>query len=568
MLHALRLRLAVFSALAALVSLFGGCTTPQEYFRNAFKVGPSYGPPAAPLPKQWIDADDKRLQQCDADLSCWWGVFNDPLLNRLIVNAYRQNLTLRQAGYRVLQARALRGIAAGNIFPQQQNVTGSYNRIATTGGGAGDRYFSAWNTDFNLSWELDFWGRFRRAIAAADDNLDASVADYDQVIVTLLSDVAANYVQIRTDQERIKLLWKNVKIQVGVFQFIEKQYKVGFGHVTELDYDQALSNLRQTQAAIPQLTIDMRQAENRLCVLLGMPVVDLDKILGIQEVNLGEEELAKISDEDFDKMLGNNRIPTAPPEVVINLPADLLRQRPDIRAAERRAAAQGELIGIAESDLYPAFSINGTLGFSALQFRDLFRPEAFNGSVGPSFRWNVLNYGRILNNVRFEDARFRELVLAYQQTVLLANEEVEDGIVAYLRSQERERLLKDSEEAAVKAVNIVLKQYEIGTVDFNRYAVIQQNLVFQQDAYAQSIGQIAQGLIQVYRALGGGWEMRFAPAMAAAPLTPVPLPPVAPNAAPQAAPNAAPQPAPEQVPTPNPNNPPVPAEIPKPPEQP
>jgi NodT family efflux transporter outer membrane factor (OMF) lipoprotein len=514
--------------------MLSACTSPREYFRNGFKVGPSYGPPAAPLPKHWIDANDARLrQQACADLSCWWGVFNDPLLNRLIVNAYRQNLTLRQAGYRVLQARALRSIAVGSIFPQQQAASGSYNRIEATGGGSGDRFFNAWNTDFNLSWELDFWGRFRRAIAAADDNLDASVADYDQVIVTLLGDVASNYVQVRTDQERIKLLEKNVELQQGVFDFITKQFEAGF-RVTKLDYEQALSNLRQTQAAIPQVLIDQRVSENRLCVLLGMPVVDLQQ------------------------MLGTSPIPTVPAEIVINLPADLLRQRPDVRAAERRAAGQGEQIGIAQTDLYPAFSINGTLGLSAREFPDLFRNEALNGSVGPSFHWNVFNYGRIINNVRLQDAKFRELVLAYQQTVLLADEEAEDGIVTFLRSQEREKLLKESVDAAVEAVNIVMKQYEIGTVDFNRYAVIQQNLVTQQDSYAQAVGQIAQGLIQVYRALGGGWEMRFNTPMTA-PMMPINLPPVQPNP---------PQQALEQVPAPNPNVPPVPTEIPKPPEKP
>jgi outer membrane protein TolC len=556
MLRDKRLRLTACTALALMFCSLTACTSPREYFRNGFKVGPNYGPAPAPLPKHWIDAEDARLKQYPcADLSCWWGVFKDPLLNQLVVNAYRQNLTLRQAGFRVLQARAIRGIAVGEIFPQQQTLNGSYRRV-----GAGTDFFDSWNTNFNLSWELDFWGRLRRAIAAADDNLDAAVADYDQVIVTLLGDVAANYVQIRTDQIRIKYLWKNVKIQTGIFKFIEAQYQVGFKSVTELDYDQALSNLRQTQAAIPQLIIDMRQAENRLCVLLGMPVVDLDRILGIEHINLTQEQLAQISDEDLDKMFGDKQIPTVPPEIVVNLPADLLRQRPDIRAAERRAAAQGEEIGIAEADLYPLFSLNGTLGYSAQNLSDLFRPESFNSSVGPTFRWNILNYGRIINNVRLQDARFRELLLAYQQTVLLADEEVEDGIVAFLRSQERERYLKESEEAAVKAVKIVLRQYEIGTIDFNRYAVIQQNLVQQQDAYAQSIGQIAQGLIQVYRALGGGWEIRFAnPQPAATPLQPIGAP---------AAANPAPAPAAEKVPAPDPNIPPVPAEMPKPAEQP
>ncbi len=402
MLHEYRLRLAVGTVLSILICGLSACTSPREYFRNGFKVGPSYGPPAAPLPHHWIDANDTKLhQQACADVSRWWGVFNDPLLNQLIANAYRQNLTLRQAGYRVLQARALCAITVGNIFPQAQFASGSYTHFAS-----GNTIFDNWSTDFNLSWELDFWGRFRRAVAAADDNLDASVADYDQVIVTLLGDVAQNYVRVRTDQQRIKYLIKNVKLQKDVFDYVTKQNLVGF-QVSDLEYYQQKSNLYQTKSAIPQLQIDMRQAENQLCVLLGMPVADLDKILGINMVNLSDDELAKITveelDEKLDLMLGKNPIPKVPAEIVVNLPADLLRQRPDVRAAERRAASQGEQIGIAEADLYPIFSINGSLGYSAANLPDLFKPQSFNRSVGPSFQWNVLNYGRILNNVRFQD---------------------------------------------------------------------------------------------------------------------------------------------------------------------
>ena len=180
-----------------------------------------------------------------------------------------------------------------------------------------------------------------------------------------------------------------------------------------------------------------------------------------------------------------------------------------MRRAERLAAAQAEEIGIAESDLYPAFYINGNFGYSARKFADLFRTTSLNGSFGPSFNWNLLNYGRIVNDVRYQDERFRELVISYQNTVLSANEEVENGLVNYLRSQRRTKLLDESVEAARKAVKIVIAQYEKGAVDFNRYATIEQNLVTQQDSAAQARGQIAQGLIQVYRALGGGWEYPF-----------------------------------------------------------
>ena len=229
-------------------------------------------------------------------------------------------------------------------------------------------------------------------------------------------------------------------------------------------------------------------------------------------------------------MLGPGPIPTAPPEVAVGIPADLLRRRPDIRRAERLAAAQAELIGIAQADLYPAFSLNGTLGYQAQNFSDLFKSNAFTGSVGPSFHWNVLNYGRIVNNVRFNDARFQELAYAYQDTVLRADREVENGLVSFLKSQRRERLLGESVEAANKAFKIVVAQYEKGAVDFNRYALIEQNLVTQQDSLAQARGQISQGLISVYRALGGGWQMRLSeeesgvvPAANAFPELPKPL---------------------------------------------
>ena len=198
-----------------------------------------------------------------------------------------------------------------------------------------------------MAWELDFWGRLRRAIAAADDQLDASVADYDQVLVTLLGDVASNYVQIRTDQERLRYLRQNVTILELVLKWTKRREKVGF-KTTPLDVHQTESNLEQTVSGISQLEMDLRTAENRLCVLMGMPPADLRN------------------------MLGEDLIPTAPPELAIGIPAELLRRRPDVRRAERQAAAQSEAIGIAEADLYPAFSINGTLGWQAKNFSDLF----------------------------------------------------------------------------------------------------------------------------------------------------------------------------------------------------
>ena len=407
-----------------------------------------------------------------------------------------------------------------------------------SGPGVG-RFSDSWNFGFNLNWELDFWGRFRRAIASADASLDASVAGYDDVLVTLLGDVATNYVTVRTAQERIKLLQANVELQRGVLQYIDNRLQAGFKQ-TKLDLAQALSTLRQTEAGIPQLEITSREAENSLCILLGMPPADLTNMLGIEP------------------------IPVSPPDVVIGIPADLLRRRPDVRRAERLAAAQAEQIGIAQSDLYPAFSINGNFGYTANNFPDLFKNTAFNGSVGPSFQWNLLNYGRIVNNVRYQDAKFQELVVTYQNTVLQANQEVENGLVEFLRSQRRSRLLDESVVAAQEAVEIVITQYQKGAVDFNRYAVIEQNLVTQQDSSAQARGQISQGLIAVFRALGGGWEIRLGGEAAAAEgATPVALPNVEGKVSPEA---AVPRPpATEELPTPQPaTNPPKTEKMPEP----
>jgi NodT family efflux transporter outer membrane factor (OMF) lipoprotein len=500
------IRLATIIAASVLPLLIGGCTSPREYVQNGFKVGPNYCPAPAPVASHWIDANDARISSSPADLAHWWCVFNDPVLNRLVDCAYRQNLSLRQAAFRVLETRAQLAIARGEFFPQTQTNNGSYQRIGVPVTGSspttGARFFNEWNYGFNLAWELDFWGRLRRAIAAGEDNLDASVANYDQAIVTMLGDIAENYVTVRTDQERIRLLRDSVAVQQGVFNYIDVRLKAGY-KVTQLDWDQAKQNLKATEAGIPALEINLRQSENALCMLLGIPPMDLENLLG------------------------TGPIPTTPPEVAIGIPADLLRRRPDVRQAERLAAAQAEQIGIAEAQFYPIISITGDLNWQAQNFKDLFTSAAFNGSVGPQFQWNILNYGRIKNNVILQDATFKELVVVYQQTVLQAGLDVENGIATFLKAQVETKLLQESVQAANDAVKIVVLQYEKGEVDFNRYATIEQALVTQQDSMAQAEGQIPQGLIAMYRGLGGGWQMRCQPA---APVEPtITMPAVPPN---------------------------------------
>jgi NodT family efflux transporter outer membrane factor (OMF) lipoprotein len=470
---------------AALVLV--GCTSLKDYVHNGFKVGPNYQRPDAPVAPEWIDASDARLRKEPDDLVHWWSVFNDPVLNALVCDAYRQNLTLREAGFRVLQARAQLGITRGELFPQYQALSGGFlqkavsievaNRSATP-----QRFFGTWGYDFSVSWELDFWGRYRRAVEAADARLDASVADYDDVLVTLLGDIATNYVQLRTQEQQLKYLLANVKLQRDTLAIAQAQFKGG--QVSELDPDQAQSNLSQTEADVPQLEIAIRQTANRLCVLLGIPP------------------------EKLQERLGPGEIPNAPPDVAVGTPADLLRRRPDVRRAERAAAAQAAEIGVAEADFYPAISIAGTIGAGAQDLSHLFVSKAMSGSIGPSVQWNVLNYGRILNNVLLQEAKFHESVARYQQTVLSANAEVENGLIMFIKAHQRVKALAESVRAAEKAVKVAVVQYSNGLIDFNRVALLQENLVTQQSQLAAARGEIALGLVLTYKAMGGGWEIR------------------------------------------------------------
>jgi NodT family efflux transporter outer membrane factor (OMF) lipoprotein len=259
------------------------------------------------------------------------------------------------------------------------------------------------------------------------------------------------------------------------------------GATTRLDVFQAQSNLAQTESVIPTLEIDLRQACNRLCILCGIPPRDL------------QAELAA------------GPIPVAPAEVAVGIPGDLLRRRPDVRRAERELAAQSGKIGVATAELYPHLTITGTIGIEANYFADLFRSQAFNGSVGPSLRWNLLNYGRLLNNIRVQDARFQQLATEYQSAVLRANEEVENALVAFLKLQERVHILRGSVQAAQNAVDMALLQYREGKTDFNRVFTLQIALAVEQDRLAQATGALARSLVEIYRALGGGWQIRDLP---------------------------------------------------------
>jgi NodT family efflux transporter outer membrane factor (OMF) lipoprotein len=521
------------TSLAGAVLIQSGCLTtgPLEWIQNGFKVGPNYCPPPAPVADDWIEATNASVQK--RHLQDWWEVFQDGTLNGLIDTAYAQNINLRTLATRVLEARAQQAIAVGNFFPQTQQMTGSFTQTALSHttfnnpsvdvallnsrsatpippGTPLGNFYPDWSTGFNLSWELDFWGRFRRAIESANANLDSSVENYDDALVTLLADVATNYVQFRVAQQRIRIAHDNVRIQEGVLALANDRFKVGTA--TRLDVEQARTVLEQTRSTIPALQIVLGQANDTLCILLGIPPRNLEPELGP-----GPE-------------LGSNPMPNTPSWVAAGIPADLLRRRPDVRSAERQVAAQSAEIGVAEADLYPTLAVNGTIGFESADLSKLFESRSFVGTIMPNFRWNILNYGRILNNVRLQEARTNELIAAYQNRVLSAGREVQTALRGFLRSQEQATDLARSVTAAAAATKLGVEQYKTGTVPFNTVFNLETTQVQQQDNLAVAQGNIALNLINVYRALGGGWELRLQKVNCAPPPVAAPAPAAAPAA--------------------------------------
>jgi len=470
------------------IGLLGSCTL----------VGPDYLRPSVVVSDRWQESQDPRLTAAPGSYREWWRALNDPVLEDLIQTAYRQNLSLRAAGVRVFEARAQLGITVGELYPQSQQLTGSanYNRYSERSlsapqsglsGGLGFDYSQA-QAGFSAGWELDFWGKFRRAVESADASLLSSIAAYDNALVTLTGDVASTYVQIRTLEERLRIARENVETQKESLQIAEARFKGGA--TSERDVQQALTQLHSTEATIPQLETQLRQQLNALSILLGLP-----------PGQLGE------------RLAGSSGIPKTPLEIAVGMPAELLRRRPDIRDAEYQAAAQCAQIGVAKAELYPAFSLSGSFGFQATdmgQFAlgDVSSWRSRTGSIGPAFQWNLLNYGQLTNNVRLQDARFQELLVTYQITVLQAQQEVEDGLVSFLKAQERVGALTLAVDAARRTVELSLIQYREGATDYTTVLTSQQALLSQQDSLAVGQGDVPQGLIAVYRAFGGGWELR------------------------------------------------------------
>jgi NodT family efflux transporter outer membrane factor (OMF) lipoprotein len=460
-------------------------------FAQGCSLGPNFKAPPVAVADKWIEEGNKSVDPSAAEHRDWWTVFNDPVLNDLIQLSYQRNLTLQSAGVRVLEARARLGIAIGEFYPQQQQVGASlthnqipislpYNFITNT----------YWSDQFGAqaAWELDFWGKLRRAIESADHAFLASVANYDDVLVTLVADVASAYVKIRTTERQIAIARDNIARQRIALRLATAKFR--FGTVARRDVYQAENVLGATEATIPQLNIQLAQTKDALSVLLGMPPRTMDNMLS-----------------------GSDDIPTSPEQVIVGIPADLLRRRPDVRRAELQAAAQSAQIGVSKAELFPTFALVGNVGTLATDVGSnslghLFSRGSFLYSAGPGVQWNILNYGQITNNVRVQDAKFQQLLIDYQNAVLKAQQEVEDGIAAFIHSREQANFLQQSVSAGEGALRIALLQYREGTADFTTVLTAEQNLYQVQNSLALATGSIALGLITTYRALGGGWQIR------------------------------------------------------------
>ncbi|QFT54734.1 efflux transporter outer membrane subunit [Microbulbifer sp. THAF38] len=449
---------------------------------NGCMLGPDYLPPPVTVEDSWIYQNSKSLDSLKAVNPYWWqSAFADPILDDLVAQAIENNLELRSAALRALQAQQLLAIAVGNQYPQIQQIEGLVDRSKYVRSGITGNLQTEYYLNFNLTWELDMWGQLRRLVNSAAADFEASMAEYDGLLVSIIAQVAQTYINIRTIKRRLEVARENIRIQQEGLRIAEVKFHAG--EVSALDAEQAQTLLSNTEATVPGLEIALQQFKNTLSILLGMPPHSLNDILSVSPT-----------------------VPHVPSIIAIGMPQDLLRQRPDIRQAERLLAAQGELIGVARAELYPNFSIGGLIGAIDIRGGQLNgRSDAWDLFV--DFEWNVFNYGRLRNNVRLQDATFQQLVSDYQQVVLQAQVDVENAIVAYLKSQEQQYFYNIAAMASEEAVNLSLTQYIDGQIQYNTVLTTMVSNFAQQDILVVAQGAVAANLVQVYLSLGGGWQI-------------------------------------------------------------
>jgi len=444
-------------------------------------VGPNYKSPATTVSPSWNSkTEGAGISRTGADLAGWWTVLKDPQLDSLVSRAVAGNLDLKKARSRIRQARAQRIVARSSLFPSL-DFSGSASRSrtseATGTGNTGELY----NAGFDAVWEVDIFGGVRRSVEASEADLDASREDWRDTLVTLLSETALNYIEVRTYQTRITVAESSLKAQAETYQLT--QWRCDAGLSDRLAVEQARYNLESTRSQIPSLNTGREEAMNRLAVLTGVQPGALHK------------ELEKISS-----------IPAPPASAAIGIPADMLRRRPDVRRAERQFAAQTSRVGVATADLYPKLTLSGSIGLEALSVGNLFSVANGFWSIVAGATAPVFHAGALRQKVEIQSALQEQALLQYEQSVLNALEEVENAIISYAQEQARRDALRESVNAAQQAVAFSEAKYQAGLSDFSAVLDAQRSLFSFNDQLVQSEGTVTSNLVRLYKALGGGWE--------------------------------------------------------------
>lgn len=448
-------------------------------------VGPDYVPVDIKAAKAWNNGLTGGLTDKTASaayLAAWWKALDDPILSGLMDRAVTNNLDLREARSRVREARAWRGISEADLYPAL-DASGGINRSRGSEETGSGQYRTLYAVGFDAGWELDLFGGVRRSVEAAAADLEAAEEDLRVVMVSLLAEVALNYVEARTYQARLAVSNENLKAQKDTHDLAQARFLAGLND--ELAVHQARYNLESTRAGIPDLRTGLEQTLNRLAVLLGGHPGSIHEALEKPEP-----------------------IPVAPLEVAVGVPAETLRRRPDIRRAERQLAAQTARVGEATAEWYPKFTLTGSIGLESLSSGDLFSTAARTLGIGPGFSWRLFDAGAIRRNIEVNSALQEQALIQYESAVLGALEEVENALKAYSEEQQRRTALEEATGAARRAEKLARDKYQAGLVDFSEVLDAQRSLLSLQDQLTQSKGTVTSDLIRLYKALGGGWEAR------------------------------------------------------------
>lgn len=470
------------------------------------KLGPDFtGVDSINVPKSFA----KHGKSDASEVVSWWKIFNDPLLNKLVITTYEQNLDLKSAGLRILQARAVLGVSEGLQYPQVQTLSGNAARLHSN-----DTTFSAAGVNFDMGWEIDVWGKYARGIESSEATLYASVASYNNIMISVISEVARNYINYQTATERIVYAERNIVIQERVSKITEIQFNSG--NVSELDMQQSRAQLYTTRSLLPALELAKIKSRNAIAVLMGMPVNEVEKLLrsgktykdSISKYVNTTKSFIQIKEGDRDS-INVALVPTATFNPYYKIDAALLSNRPDLKVAEYQVRANSANIGATVATLYPSFSLFGNIGINSTNATGswISAGDALGVTIGPSFSWNIFQYGRIKNQIRLKDALFEESLVNYNKKVLSALTEVSDALNGYRLTHMQLDANKKAVNATVRAFNISMTQYNDGLVGYQRLLTSVTNLTRSQDQYALIKGNLATHVMLVYKALGGGWQM-------------------------------------------------------------